>query len=415
MRKLRVALLPCAYTEVDGVANTIRHFEAFAQRHQLPLLNIHGGFSSHREEDGWVERLEFPRRWPKFRLDARHDFDLNFWRYLGRIEDAVRAFRADLVHITGPSDVGQIGALVAHRLRIPLIASWHTNVHQYAEQRLLPFLSFLSGQNKEWLGTRVDQICMRLAARFYRIARVLFAPNQELIAQLERLTAKPCYLMSRGVDTELFHPARRTRSDQQFVIGYVGRLTTEKNIRFLRELEQGLLVRGCDQFRLVIVGQGADAGWLQQHLRQADLTGVLEGEHLAEAYANFDLFVFPSRTDTFGNVVLEALAAGVPSVVTDCGGPKYIVRDGVTGYVASSEQDFIDKVAMLCRNRDLCLPMSRAARQHAMGYSWDEVFRHVYDVYENTLCRLHLTPNFTQLSRGVIAGSCGGQRSKVGI
>jgi len=390
MRQLRVALFPCAYNEVDGVANTMRHFEAFAQQHELPLLNIHGGFSSYRQHDGYVERLEFPRRWPKFRLDARHDFDLNFWRYLRQIEEVVREFRPNILHITGPSDVGQMGALVAHRLRIPLVASWHTNVHEYAQQRLMALLPFLSANNTEWLGARVSQVCMRLTARFYRIARVLFAPNPELISDLERLTHKPCYMMSRGVDTELFHPNRRTRIDRQFVIGYVGRLTTEKNIRFLLDLEAGLLARGCDNFRMVIVGQGADAGWLHKHLRRADFTGVLEGERLAEAYANFDLFVFPSRTDTFGNVVLEALAAGVPAIVTNSGGPKYILQDGVTGFVAISDIDFIAKVAMLCSKPNKCASMSRAARQRALRSSWDAVFRHVYDVYENTLSKLRV-------------------------
>jgi phosphatidylinositol alpha 1,6-mannosyltransferase len=400
MRQLRVALFPCAYNEVDGVANTVRHFEAFAQRHQFPLLNVHGGFSSYQQQDGYVQRLEFPRRWPKFRLDARHDFDLNFWRYLGHVETAVREFRADVLHITGPSDVGQMGALVAHRLRIPLVASWHTNVHEYAQQRLLPLLPFLSAKGKKWLGTHVHQICMRLTARFYQIARVLFAPNPELISELERLTGKACYLMSRGVDTDLFHPRKRTRADQQFVIGYVGRLTTEKNIRFLVDLEKGLLARGCRNFRLMIVGQGAEAEWLRQHVRHADFTGVLEGERLAEAYANFDLFAFPSRTDTFGNVVLEALAAGVPAVVTNSGGPKYILQEGVTGFVTSSDQDFIAKVATLCSNRDILHSMSRAARQRALQSSWDAVFRHVYDVYENTLSRLpvgtNLMPNWVR-------------------
>src|SRR5262249_27801913 len=232
------------------------------------------------------------------------------------------------------------------------------------------------------LGADVRQICMHLTARFYQIARVLFAPNRELITELEQLTAKPCYLMSRGVDTHLFGPNRRTRSEERFVIGYVGRLTTEKNIRFLLDLENGLLAHGCRNFRLAIVGQGADAAWLQRHLSHADFLGVLQGERLAEAYANFDVFAFPSRTDTFGNVVLEALASGVPAVVTDGGGPKYIVQHGITGFVTGSDQEFISGVASLCSNRNLRDQMSRAARQHALASSWDDVFRHVYDVYE---------------------------------
>jgi glycosyltransferase involved in cell wall biosynthesis len=400
MRALRVALFACAYNEVDGVANTMRQFEGFAHRQKLPLLSVHGGFTNYRQQDGSVTRLEFRRRWPKFRLDAKHDYDLNFWRYLREIEGVVREFRADLLHITGPSDVGQMGALIAHRLRIPLVASWHTNVHQYAEQRLMALVSPLPAQTKTMLGGHVRELCLHLTARFYRIARVLFAPNQELISELERLTGKPCYLMSRGVDTELFHPRRRTRSDEEFVIGYVGRLTTEKNIRFLVDLERGLLARGCHNFRLAIVGQGSEASWLRQHLRHAEFAGVLQGERLAEAYANFDALAFPSHTDTFGNVVLEALASGVPAVVTNGGGPKYIVEEGVTGFVTASDESFVAQVATLWGDRDIRQGMSRAARQRALRSSWDDVLRHVYDVYEGTVSRLpvagNLMPNWVR-------------------
>jgi phosphatidylinositol alpha 1,6-mannosyltransferase len=393
MRQLRVALLPCAYTEVDGVANTVRHFEAFAQRHHLPLLNIHGGYAAYQQKDGSIQRQGFQRRWPKFRLDAKHDFDLNFWRYRAEIEKAVRDFRPDLLHITGPSDLGQLGALVAHRLHIPLVASWHTNVHQYAEQRLMALIPGLSHSGKAKMGSHVREISLRLTARFYQIARFLFAPNQELIAELERRTGKPCYLMSRGVDTDLFHPSRRTRSGDQFVIGYVGRLTTEKNVRFLADLEKGLLARGCRNFRFEIVGQGTESSWLQQNLQHAQLPGVLNGEKLAEAYANFDVFAFPSRTDTFGNVVLEALAAGVPAVVTDSGGPKFIVQPGVTGFVAASDEEFVSQVETLCRNREFCHRMSNAAREHALSSSWDAVFRHVYEMYDAELSRLRTAGN----------------------
>jgi len=387
MRQLRVALFPCAYNEVDGVANTMRHFEAFAKRHQLPMLNVHGGFGSYRRQDGTIEQLEFPRRWPKFRLDAKHDFDMNFWRYRREIEAAVREFRPDLLHITGPSDLGQMGALVAHRLRIPLVASWHTNVHEYAEQRLRPLVSFLPSEAKETLCAHAREWSLRVTARFYRMARALFAPNQELIAELEKLTGKPVYLMSRGVDTELFSPEKRKRANDKFVIGYVGRFSTEKNIRFLLDLEQGLLARGCTDFLLRIVGQGAEADWLKGHIQHAELPGVLEGQSLAEAYASFDVFAFPSRTDTFGNVVLEALASGVPAVVTDGGGPKYIVPNGSTGFIAKNDAEFVAHVATLWGNRDLRRQMSRAAREYALHASWDEVFRHVYDVYETVLAQ----------------------------
>ncbi len=157
---------------------------------------------------------------------------------------------------------------------------------------------------------------------------------------IEKGAGKACYPMHRGVDTDLFNPRRRDRGDDTFVIGYVGRLTVEKNIRELVELERRLIQEGLSNFRFLIVGQGAEESWLRANMKKADFTGVLRGEELARAYANMDIFAFPSRTDTYGNVVLEALASGVPAVVTDSGGPRFIVRDGETGFVARDPQEF---------------------------------------------------------------------------
>src|SRR5262249_61228290 len=111
MRPLRVALFPCAYNEVDGVANTMRHFEAFAKKQEFPLLNVHGGFGSYHRREGSLEQVEFERRWPKFRLDAKHDFDMNFWRYVSKAEEHIRKLRAAFAHSTGLIDVVQLVAL----------------------------------------------------------------------------------------------------------------------------------------------------------------------------------------------------------------------------------------------------------------------------------------------------------------
>lgn len=137
--------------------------------------------------------------------------------------------------------------------------------------------------------------------------------------------------MERGVDTELFHGAKRDReADGKAVFGYVGRLSTEKNLRVLKRLEQALMAAGLSDYRIDIVGHGAESAWLAADLRKARQRGVLLGEPLARAYADMDVFLFPSRTDTYGNVVWEAAASGVPAVVMDAGGPQYIVRDGRT-------------------------------------------------------------------------------------
>jgi len=120
-------------------------------------------------------------------------------------------------------------------------------------------------------------------------------------------------------------------------------------------------------------------------MKKADFTGVLRGEALARAYANMDVFAFPSRTDTYGNVVLEALASGVPAVVTDGGGPRFIVRDGETGFVARDLKELAARVrslAMMAAQRET---MRAAARSRAMTAWWDAVFESVYAGYERGL------------------------------
>ncbi|MEK7834470.1 MAG: glycosyltransferase, partial [Acidobacteriota bacterium] len=175
--------------------------------------------------------------------------------------------------------------------------------------------------------------------------------------------------------------------DSLFTIGYVGRLTPEKNVRMLVELEKELVAAGAKNFRFVIVGTGNERVWMEQQMQSAEFAGVLKGEALARAYANLDLFVFPSHTDTFGNVVLEAQASGVPAIVSDQGGPKFIIRDGETGFVAASERGFLDATLKLMAEPELHHQMREAARELACRASWDAVFEQVYQAYEVCLQR----------------------------
>jgi glycosyltransferase involved in cell wall biosynthesis len=190
--------------------------------------------------------------------------------------------------------------------------------------------------------------------------------------------------MKRGVDTTLFHPAKRARKGGPFRVGYVGRLTPEKNVRFLAEVGHRL-ARERTEFEMFIVGEGNESAWLRANVPNARLTGVLRGEELARAYADMDLFAFPSMTDTYGNVILEAMASGVPCVVTNCGGPKFLVTDGVTGLVGAGNSDFIACVETIARTPAVHRQMKVAAREFAMRQSWDSVFEAVYEAYSACL------------------------------
>lgn len=381
----RVAFFPDSYSEVNGVALTSRQLEAYAVRQGRPFLTVHGGPSDESVSQARHVRLQLRRSVASFPVDHGLYFDLLLWRRRAVVRDTLRVFQPDVVHITGPSDIGMLGALVAHELRIPLVASWHTNLHEYAGRRAQRLCGLLPDGARERLGGAAERGSMDALGRFYRLARVLLAPNQELIDLLHARTGKDCHLMQRGVDTTLFDPAKRTRTDGPFTIGYVGRLSTEKNVRFLADLERELAASPMGPFRLLIVGQGAEREWLEQNLKHAEFPGVLRGEALARAYADMDLFVFPSQTDTYGNVVQEAQASGVPTVVTAGGGPKFLVRSGETGFVAATDSAFVRCVRELMEDQDLHARMREAARAHALTCSWDRVFDRVYQAYESAV------------------------------
>ena len=379
----RVAYFPDSFHEVNGVAHTSRHFEAFARRRNLPFLCVRAGDRAQAViEDGAVWTLELPRGFLSFALEKDLRFDPVFLRHIPLIGEVLDRFQPDLIHITGPSEVGMLGAGLAHHLRVPLAASWHTNVHEYAARRANWFLRLLPERQSAATGRKIEDMAMATVARFYSAAQVLFAPNPELCALLERSTGRPCQLMPRGVDAELFHPAKRTRSieDHEPVLGFVGRFSVEKNVELLAQIQKDL-DRNQEKFHFVMVGHGGEESWLRERLHRAEFTGVLKGEALAAAYANMDLFVFPSHTDTFGNVVLEALAWGVPAIVTPDGGPRTIVRDGETGRIVPDDQ-FAAAISEVLANPAQHAEMRQAARAYALTASWDSVFEGIYAAYD---------------------------------
>ena len=389
MRPPRVAFFPDSFHEVNGVAHTSRNFLAFAERRDLPFLCVRAGGAAPRltplEISGNLQTLELPRSGASIQMEKDLDFDPLFWRHAGLIHRALRAFRPDVIHITGPSELGIFGAYFAWKLGIPLAASWHTNVHEYAARRLAWLTAHLGHDAGGNLDRNIESGALNATLWFYSLAKINFAPNGELCEMLETATHRPCHLMQRGVDTQLFSPVHRTRPldegpNAPFTLGFVGRLSVEKNVALLPQIARELATVTTRPIRFLIVGQGAEQETLARELPGAKFAGVLRGLALAEAYANMDLLVFPSHTDTFGNVVLEALASGVPAIVTPDGGPKYIVQEGKTGHIVPDAQ-FSEAIASLIQNPIRLAPMRLASRVYAETCTWDAVFDRIYEAY----------------------------------
>lgn len=379
----RVAFFTDSYHEANGVALTSRQFAGHARSHYYPFFSVHAGPKDEHWKRGTFETYEISHSNALLNLEHDLRFDLKFWRHRQGLRRALAAFRPDLVHVTGPGHLGLLGVMVAKDLKVPLVASWHTNVHEFGARRFRKVFGRLPGSN---LASRmIERGALDLVLHFYNYARMCFAPNPELVALLKTKTRKPTFLMERGIDADLFSPAHRPDGERPFTIGYIGRLSAEKNVRLFAAIDAELRQAGVSNYRYLIVGEGSERAWLRENLPGAELPGLLRGEDLSRAYASMDAFVFPSETDTFGNVILEAMASGVPVVVSAHGGPKFLVRPGETGYIAQDSAAYGHAIAALIRNPSLLASMRATARASARQRSWNAVFEGIYSRYREAL------------------------------
>mgnify|MGYP000845320988 CR=1 FL=1 len=375
MSAARIAFFTDSFHEINGVAHTSRQLEFYARKMKLPLLSVHSGPENMTRTDEAVQTLELKRSPLRVPLDEGLSFDPCIFRHWFKVMEHCHQFQPDVVHVTGPGDIGLLGAAIAWKQKIPLVASWHTNLHEYAARRWP--VSFLRDQ--------IQNISWKMLMLFYKSGKILLAPNEELRSSLEDATQQPAWLMERGIDTDLFSPARRKRDDSEIVLGYVGRLRPEKNVQLLIQIERKIQAAGIRNYRFLIVGDGDQRSLLQNQMKSAQFTGVLKGVELAEAFASMDIFLFPSWTDTYGNVITESLASGVPAVVTTGGGPKFLVQNGKTGVVTGSDEEFISKTVDLIQDPDQIRRMSQPARNWTLERSWESVFQNVWKSYERVL------------------------------
>lgn len=376
---LRVALFTDSFCEANGVATLSQNLVDFAKKEQLPFLCVFGGRETRFTQDGSCGTIELKRSFASFPLDRELYCDPLLTLHRNFVVEQIRAFQPDLIHITGPGDVGILGALVAHILHVPWTASWHTNLHEYVARRLEQVLAGGPRKVRTQITKLTESQCLRALLRFYRLPLFTLAPNQATVDMLGVSTGRPSYLMLHGVDLQRFSPNKCPPSEQPFCLGYVGRLTPEKNVRYFSELERKLVAAGESNFRILLVGEGSEGHWLSRNLRTVEMPGVLKGDKLAAAYASLDAFVFPSRTDTFGLVLLEAMASGVPIVTSPEVGARLGIRNAEGGYLA---EDFTESILTLMRDPLLRQRMGLAARRFACSKDWQDVFRRLYLTYE---------------------------------
>ena len=364
--RLHVGVVTETYPpEANGVANTMRHLvEGLAARgHVVHLVRPRqpgrGGTSppsnpGPRIQQTLVPGLPIPGyRGLRFGLPV-----------FSRLRGLLRRHRLDVPYIATQGPLGHAALTVARLERVPTVTGFHTQFHQYSRHYGLGILT---------------RFIVRALRRFHNRSDATLVPTRELEADLARQGFANLHLFGRGVDVELFSPHRRDPrlrgawgcGPEDLAVLYVGRVAAEKNLDLAREAFEATRPKT----RFVIVGDGPALAHLQRDHPRFVCTESRVGEALAAHYASADLFLFPSLTETFGNVVPEAMASALPVVAFDYAAARAAIVSDVNGVTVAPNDSagFVAAAVRIAQDRARLKAMGVAARRAAEGMSWERV------------------------------------------
>ncbi|CAN5663041.1 glycosyltransferase family 1 protein [soil metagenome] len=372
---MRVALFTDTYPpQVNGVARTLARLVLHLgeQGHEVGVITTRGRGAALNGVPGSV----FELRLPGVPVPVYPELLLTRWPR-GQERRTLEAFDPDVVHCATESVLGWWGRRWALRSGRPLVTSFHTNFPAYAAGYGLG-----PAAGATW----------HLLRRFHAPALRTLAPSHETVADLASHGFHPRLdVWSRGVDAAHFHPDRRCEALRErmapgadILILYVGRLAPEKRLALLLEAFPLVRARASMDVALVLVGGGPMEVDIRKAARPGvHLAGYRTGADLARAYASADLFAFPSDTETFGNVVLEAMASGLPVVGVDRGGVRDTIVPGVTGYRTppGEVEPFAGAMLELVEHPLLRTRLGTRARVEAESRTWPRILDGVVEVY----------------------------------
>ena len=373
-KPLRIALVTETYPpEINGVAHTCRQFVQGIrnQGHQVQLVRPHQASVDARQmysdpQPVVVSSLPLPGyRGLQFGLPAAR-----------RLSKIWCQERPDVVHIVTEGPLGSSALRAARNLSVPVVSGFHTNFHQYTQHYRLG-----------WLRPIVE----RYLRRFHNRCDLTLTPTKELAARLNQLGIRRARVLARGVDTCLFNPRRRSKAlrrqwgvndDRHIVVLHVGRLAPEKNLALAIKAFFALR-QDIPNARFVLVGDGPTAESLKARHPDFVFAGTRRGIDLATYYASADVFLFPSQTETFGNVILEAMASGLAVVAFDYAAAGSYIQHGHNGLLApvADEAAFIGATRRLVREPGWHRQLGVQARSSIRHLSWDHICNELLEHY----------------------------------
>ncbi|MHB1653351.1 MAG: glycosyltransferase family 4 protein [Desulfitobacteriaceae bacterium] len=374
---MRVALFTDTFSpQVNGVTTTLNQLVQYWERAGIDFLV----FAPRSEEQS--PDSDCIRRVPSFPLPLYPECRVPLSRFR-KIERQLQEFVPDIIHLVTPFTLGLVGRNLGLKYSIPLVASYHTNFDQYLDYYHLAIFKKMSWAYIAW---------------FHGVCERNFCPSSATKKVLEKYGIGDLEVWSRGIDTSQYSPDFRSLrirqtygiSKTKLLLLYVGRVAAEKDLDILLESYRSLPADVAEKVHLIVAGDGPFK--LKVNLRDypgVTWTGYLHGRELVEAYASCDLFVFPSSTETFGNVVLEAMASGLPVVAVRAGGVVDIVSDMKTGVLcqARSIESFRDGISFLVNNGELRRQMADLARAEAIKQNWDSIFDGLMESYQTVISK----------------------------
>jgi phosphatidylinositol alpha 1,6-mannosyltransferase len=368
---LRVAIFSGNYNYVrDGANQALNRFADYLLRHgakvrvyspttRTPAFEPKGDLVS-------VPAVPFPGR-----SEYKIGFMLPPW-----VRRDLKAYRPNIFHIASPEITGHRAVTLAHKWDLPVVASVHTRFETYPRYYGLAFL---------------EPVVLAILRRFYRRCDAIFAPSDSM-AQLLR-DQRMNYdvgIWTRGIDREIFNPDRRDMAwrrslgipDDVPVIGFVGRLVMEKGLDVFSDTIDRL-ARKQVRHKVLVIGEGPARDWFEKRLPDACFAGFQAGPDLGRAVASMDMLFNPSVTETFGNVTLEAMAAGLPVVAARATGSESLVTDGVTGRLIrpGACDRFCEALSHYCDDGEARRAAGKAGCEASKRYGWDEVNQELVDAY----------------------------------
>lgn len=368
---MRIAIFTDTFApDVNGVARILSHYTNYLEEKGIEFIVFAPNNKSSEPFSTHINRfMSFPFfLYPECRLALPNFF---------KIKAKLKEFQPDIIHIVTPFNIGMCGLRYAKKYHVPVVGSYHTNFDQYLAYYDLQFLSKFFWKFMRW---------------FYRHLSLTFVPSQDTLDQLRKMGFTRMTIWGSGVDCELFHPdyskdelRKKYQIEEPFLLSYVGRLAPEKEVATLMKIARSLPQEVKEKVHWLITGDGPSKEEMEQMAPEnMTFTGYLDGKELAHVYAASDLFIFPSVTETFGNVVLEALAAGTPVIAAKAGGVKHIVQHEQTGLLCEPRniEQFIAAITLLINDHELRKEMTNQAREYALTQTWDIIFDTLLSHYE---------------------------------